>query len=142
MDIKARNNIYLGFDFGLRKIGVAVGQLITKSASPMPILPAKDGAPNWQQLDKLIQDWQPCALVTGLPLNMDGSEHEITKAAKKFVTQLEERYKLPVHFVDERLTTKAAREFIYEQGGYKALQDSAIDSIAAKLILEDWLKAH
>ena len=88
----------------------------------------------------MIKPWRPDALIVGIPLNMDGTEQPITlKNARHFAESLHEQFQLPVHGVDERLTTKDAREQIFRKGGYKALQNEQIDSVAAQLILETWL---
>jgi len=133
------NFTFLGFDFGLKRIGVAVGQSVTITASPLSIIKAQNGIPDWEEIAKLIATWQPKALIVGVPVNPDGTNQEITERARCFARQLHKYYHLPVHEVDERLTTKTAREEIYKKGGYKALQKEAIDSIAAKLILEAWM---
>ncbi len=133
------NQTYLGFDFGTKRIGVAVGQALTKTASPLKNLSAQDGVPDWQLIQKLIEQWRPQALIVGIPLNMDGSEQAITKRARRFANRLHERFKLPVHGIDERLTTVSARSELFDSGGYKALKKQEIDSFAAKLILESWL---
>lgn len=132
-------NIFLAFDYGTRNIGVAVGQKITKSASALAPLVAKNLIPPWEKIDILIKNWHPCALVVGVPYKIDGGELKVTKLAQGFIAQLEARYKLPVHAAEERLTTKAARAEIFNRGGYKALQNESIDSLAAKIILEEWL---
>lgn len=132
--------IFIGFDFGTKNIGVAVGQEITGTASPQHSLDAKNGEPNWQEVDALIKSWEPAALVVGIPFRMDGSEQHTTHAARHFSKQLQQRYALPVHHVDERLTTKEARHQLHEQGGYAKIASSNIDSLAAKLILEQWMK--
>ena len=129
--------IYLAFDFGMRHIGVAVGQKITKTASPLPILYAKNGNPNWQEVAEIIKQWQPIALVVGVPVDLDGMQQEITRVAENFIEELRERFNMPVYAADERLTTKDARERIFAMGGYRALQ-KPVDSVAAKIILEGW----
>ena len=129
----------LGFDFGMKRIGVAVGQTITSSANPLLTLTAKQGKPNWSVVDRLVDTWHPDAFVVGLPLNMDGSEQFISRAAQHFAKALEKRYQRKVYRMDERLTTVAARAEVFASGGYKVLQKSQIDSVAASLILEDWL---
>lgn len=131
--------ILLGFDFGMKRIGVAVGQTVTRSARPLETLQAHEGVPAWQAVDKLIKTWQPDALVVGIPLNMDGTEQPLTLIARDFSTLLQERYQLPVYGIDERLSTKDARERLFQQGGYKALQHGQVDSVAAQLILQNWL---
>ncbi len=128
----------LGFDFGERTIGVAYGQTITHSARPLKALKANNGQPDWSLIAKLIQEWQPDALIVGSPLNMDGSEQLLTSRARKFANRLHGRFGLPVEMVDERLTTVEAKARLFEGGGYKALQKDAIDSESAVLILESW----
>lgn len=140
--IKTYLNILFGFDFGTKRIGVAVGQTVTGSARPLQTIKAVEGVPQWEQLDKLIKVWQPDALIVGLPLNMDGSEQPLTAKAKKFANQLEMRYQLQIFTMDERLSTKDAREQIFSQGGYKALQEGHVDAVAAQLILQNWLREH
>lgn len=134
--------IYLAFDFGMRHIGVAVGQRITKTASPLSILFAKQGTPNWQEVANLIKKWQPCALVVGVPVHLDGTQQEITQAAIDFIEKLRIRFTIPVYAAEERLTTKDARGRIFEAGGYRALQQEPIDSVAAKIILEGWFNTN
>lgn len=131
--------LVVGFDFGLKRIGVAVGQTITQTAKPLTVVNAQNDHLLWQTLDKLMQQWQPQLLVVGLPLNMDGSAQPITRATKNFANKLKQRYTLPVHFADERLSTKEARAQIFAERGFKGLQQQSVDSIAAALILEQWL---
>ncbi|VEI44850.1 Holliday junction resolvase-like protein [Actinobacillus equuli] len=112
----------LAFDFGTYSIGCAVGQNITGTAQGLPSFKAQDGIPNWDQIEKVIKEWQPERLVVGLPLNMDGSEQPLTQRAKKFANRLNGRFNLPVELQDERLTTVSAKAEIFERGGYKALK--------------------
>jgi putative holliday junction resolvase len=134
------DELYLGFDFGYKRIGVAIGQSLTKSASPVTTLTAKSGVPTWPEVAALIKKWRPLGLIVGLPTKIDGQEQYTTQAARNFAQQLTERFHLPVHMVDERLTTVAAREELYTQGGYRKLQQSQVDSFAACIILEQWLQ--
>jgi putative Holliday junction resolvase len=127
-------DIIMGFDYGTRKIGVATGQLITRTANPIAIVPARDGIPNWGDIEKLIEEWKPSQLVIGLPLNMDGSESEMSIRALKFARRLTGRFNLPHHTVDERLSTREARE--------QSTTAGQIDDIAAKIILESWLSVQ
>ncbi len=129
----------LGFDFGMKRIGVAIGQTVTQTARPLGIIKADAGIPQWASLDKLIKNWQPDALVVGIPLNMDGTEQPITLNAREFATRLQLRFKLPVFEMDERLTSVEAKARLFESGGYKALKNTPIDSVAAQLILQNWL---
>ncbi len=124
----------LAFDFGRKRIGVAVGETVAGSARPLTVLPARSGAPDWSQVQALLETWRPVALVVGLPLHLDGSEHELTRAARRFGNRLRGRYHLPVFFQDERLTSDEARR---AQGG-----EGPIDDLAACLILQDWLAAR
>lgn len=133
-------NRLLGFDFGTKRIGVAIGQTITKTAYPLITLIAKNGKPTWGALDELMKKWQPDACVVGIPLNMDGTEQLTTHLARTFAEELRTRYPLMVFEVDERLTTKSAREQLFTTGGYKALQKEKVDSKAAQLILESYLQ--
>jgi putative holliday junction resolvase len=134
------NEVYLGFDFGFKRIGVAVGQRLTCSASPLTTLPAKQGIPDWAIIKKLISQWNPQALVVGLPTCIDDSELYTTAAARRFAKQLRKQSLLMVHLVDERLSTVEAREQLFSQGGYRKLKNSEVDSIAACVILEQWLQ--
>ena len=128
----------IAFDFGLSRIGVAVGQAITKTASPLDTLQANEGKPDWNKVEALLKQWQPKKVIVGEPFNMDGTDQDITKRARKFANQIHGRFGLPVEMADERLTSAAAREEMFESGGYKKLKKSQIDSIAAALILESW----
>jgi putative Holliday junction resolvase len=135
-------SLLMGFDFGMKRIGVAIGQTITQTARPLEMVTAKVGMPTWDTITKLINKWHPHALVVGIPLNMDGTDQPITKQARLFTEALREHYQLPVYEIDERLTTKDAREQLFTQGGYKALQDGQVDCIAAQLILQNWFAEH
>jgi putative Holliday junction resolvase len=134
--------VLLSFDFGTKRIGVAVGQTITQTARPLETIKANQGEPHWDALNKLIKTWQPDALVIGIPLNMDGTEQPLTEYARQFAQLLREKYQLPIYEMDERLTTKAAREQLFNEGGFKALQHGQVDSVAAQLILQNWLNQH
>lgn len=129
----------LCFDFGLKRIGVAVGQTVTRSAHPLTVLKANQGTPNWLLVTQLIKEWQPDALVVGIPLNMDGSQQPISELAHVFAQALREQSALTVYEVDERLTTIEARATIFADGGYRALR-APVDGVAAQIILEDWLR--
>jgi putative Holliday junction resolvase len=121
----------LAFDFGLRSIGVAVGQNVTRTASPAGTLVARGGAPRWEEVDAIVTRWRPARLLVGLPLNMDGTESEMSGRAREFAVALGARYGLAVELVDERLTSVEAR----------GLSDESRErhAIAARLIAESWL---
>ena len=133
-----KHHVVLGFDFGTKKIGVAVGQTITQTANPLPILKAINGTPDWSIIQNLLVEWAVDALIVGLPLNMDGTEQWITARARTFGETLEKKCHLPVYFVDERLTTVAARDTMHTQLKGTARFENA-DSVSAKLIVESWL---
>ena len=124
----------LAFDHGERCIGVAVGQSLTGTATPLATLPARRAEPDWPALARLVARWQPEAMVVGLPLNMDGSEQVTSRRARRFRRALEERFGVPVHLVDERLSTREAQERLARDGRRGAPDDP----VAAQVILEDW----
>jgi putative Holliday junction resolvase len=142
MTAKPLPRILLAFDYGTKRIGVAIGQTITKTARPLETISVKEGVPNWEAIAKLVKKWMPEALVVGIPLNMDGSEQKISQHARTFAQGLGERFQLPVYEMDERLTTKAAREQLFTEGGYKALQGGQVDQVAAQLILQNWFEEN
>ena len=128
--------VVLGFDYGTHKIGVASGQTLTQTANPLTTLRCRYGQPNWQQIATLLQTWQPSALIVGYPFEMTDREANHAPAAKKFARRLHGRFHLPVHLVDERLTTREA----WSQLGPAAAKDpTTVDAQAAKLIVETWL---
>jgi putative Holliday junction resolvase len=135
----------LGFDFGTKKIGVAVGQTVTGTASPLTTLRHRGHKPDWAAIEALMLEWRPQAAVLGLPHNMDDTEEEtLAEPVRRFARQLEGRFAVPVHLVDERLTTRAAEQALglrtqarRRQRGQR--ETDAIDAYAAKLILETWL---
>ena len=127
----------LGFDFGMRRIGVAVGQRVTGTASAMTTLVAREGQPDWTQVAQLLADWRPQALVVGLPLALDGGHSELTRAAERFARRLHGRFRLPVHLQDERLSSHAA-----EHWGSEGRRSDGLDAAAAQIILQDWLDSQ
>lgn len=133
------SQVYLGFDYGLKRIGVAIGDSLTLSARPLPAL----AGPDWAAIAKLVADWRPAALVVGLPLDEDGSEQEITGAARRFAAQLEQRLKLPVHQADERYSSRAADEVLRDARASgrmtRRVRKGDRDAQAARIILEQWL---
>ncbi|TDF34426.1 Holliday junction resolvase RuvX [Alteromonadaceae bacterium M269] len=129
----------LGFDFGTKSIGVAIGQEITGTATPLAALKATDGIPNWDLIANIYEEWQPHIVVVGLPLNMDGTYQQVTYGAKKFANRLHAKFKKPVETWDERLTTADAKSQLFELGGYKKLDKNKIDSVSACLIVQSWM---
>ncbi|MBS0878254.1 MULTISPECIES: Holliday junction resolvase RuvX [unclassified Tatumella] len=132
----------LGFDFGTKSIGVAVGQQLTGTARPLAAIKARDGVPDWNLLEKLLKEWQPDLVVVGLPLNMDGTEQPLTARARKFANRIHGRFGVAVELQDERLSTVEARAGLFEAGGYRALTKGNVDSGSAVIIVESWLDHH
>ena len=140
MPDRKKNHTVLGFDFGLKNIGVAVGQTITHSARPLTTLTAQDGAPQWQQIRKLIDEWQPDVLLVGLPLHMDGQEQDLTRAARRFANRLHGRFAIQVELVDERLTSCEAESRISDLNSPPLNDKLSIDSVSAQIIVEQWFE--
>ena len=132
----------LGFDFGTKSIGVAIGQQTTASATPLLSLKAVDGIPNWDEIGKLIKEWQADLVVVGLPLNMDGTEQEMTHRARKFANRLNAKFGVKIVTQDERLTTTDAKARLFELGGFKALTKGQVDAVSAVLIVESYFENH
>ncbi len=133
----------MGFDYGQKRIGVAIGQQLTSTTQSIDTIAVRQNKPDWEHVSRLINEWQPDLLLIGLPMNMDGTEHEISKAARRFANQLNGRYQLPVELVDERLSSIAAEEIIIEarRSGEikKGKAKRSIDQVAAELIIQTWL---
>ena len=125
----------LGFDYGSRKIGVAVGQTVTGTATALETLQLVNHRPDWKRIESLISEWRPQALVVGLPLDVDDSETDATQPALRFSRQLEGRFHIKVYLADERFSFFEARDRL----GHKAKRLEDYDAVAAKLILETWL---
>ncbi|OOC12961.1 Holliday junction DNA helicase RuvA [Dickeya dadantii] len=134
------NRTLLAFDFGTRSIGVAIGQEITGTARPLTSLKAQDGVPDWQKVEKLLNEWQPALIIVGLPLNMDGTEQPLTARARKFAQRLHGRFGVKVDLHDERLSTVEARADLFERGGFRALDKGSVDAASAVIILESWFE--
>jgi putative Holliday junction resolvase len=130
---------FLGFDFGMKNIGVAVGQELTKTANPLTVVKAREGIPDWDHIKKLLDEWRPQLLIVGLPLNMDGTEQEMTAAAKRFGNRLNGRFHIPVDWQDERLTTFEALDQLGIRSKMQSNKREDVDRISAQLILQSWL---
>lgn len=135
-------DVMLGFDFGTRRIGVAVGNAITGQAQALTTLQHADG-PDWSGIKRIVAEWRPGALIVGLPLRADGSAQTMTDNARQFMTQLGEHFNLPIHAVDERFSTIEAAERLRSARASgsrgKRLSKGDADAMAAQIILEGWL---
>lgn len=132
----------LAFDFGTKSIGVAIGQRITGTARALTALKAQDGTPEWKRIENLLKEWQPEAVVVGLPLNMDGTEQLLTARARNFANKIHGRFGTKVILHDERLSTVEARSGLFERGGFRALDKGSVDSASAVIILESYFELH
>lgn len=132
----------LAFDYGLRQIGIAVGNCLTSTTQPLAIIRAKNGIPQWPELEKIVREWQPSLIVVGDPLNMDGSDGVLGERARKFARRLHGRLGLTVEMTDERLSSFEAKQDQREQGHKGHYKDSPIDSYAAELILQTWMRQN
>jgi putative Holliday junction resolvase len=130
----------LGFDFGTRRIGIALGQTLTHTARPLTTLESHNNKPDWDSITKIIKEWQPQKIIVGLPLHMDGTEQEMTQKARRFGNQLKGRYNLSVEFADERLTSDEAEQLILQNNKRSTRTNkNLIDAVAAQLILQSWM---
>ncbi|MCQ9380068.1 Holliday junction resolvase RuvX [Methyloversatilis sp. XJ19-49] len=137
--LPARGTV-LAFDFGEKRIGVAVGECELRSASPLLTFDAETNDARWSAVGRLLDEWKPVALVVGLPLSLDGVPHDMTARAERFARQLEGRYRLPVVLQDERYTSAEADSQLRDEGGVRDWRSrkQKLDAHAAQLILKDY----
>jgi putative Holliday junction resolvase len=140
--VKRNNTALLAFDYGLRQIGVAVGNSELGTCQPLAIIRAKDGTPDWDAVGRCLREWQPGHVLVGEPLNMDGSASEMSRRAQRFARQIEGRYSIKVTMVDERLSSREAKSRAKEQGHRGDYHEDPIDAEAAALIMESWLASR
>lgn len=132
----------IAFDFGLRRIGVAVGQQVTSSASPLAVIGTGKNGPDWRQIESVVNEWRPQRLIVGMPTHADGSPSTLSEAVNGFIDDLA-RFALPIETVDERYTSVEAESILKSQraeGRRGKIKKEMIDSRAAMLIAERWLK--
>ena len=129
----------LGFDYGKKRIGTATGQTITNSATPNKTINQVDGNPDWTAIESEIQQWNPQALIVGMPYHTDGSENKMTAAARQFAYELEKRFKLPVIEVNEALSSQQAEEILKQDMKINKQNKHEIDRMAAAIIVQRWL---
>jgi putative Holliday junction resolvase len=131
---------YLGFDFGTKKIGVAVGQLTTATANSLQTIRSPNQTPNWQAIEQIVKEWQPAGFVVGISRQLDGTDNVVTPRMLKFCRQLNGRFNLPVHQQDETLTTFEAKQMLFDDVHVNATKLWSVqDELAAQLILQSWL---
>lgn len=129
----------IAFDFGLRQIGVATGNSVSNIASELCILNAKEGKPNWHEMETILKEWQPQLCLVGLPLNMDGTESELSAKARKFARQIEGRFSIKIEMIDERLSSFEAKGLAREEGHKGNYKAAPIDALAARILVTQWL---
>jgi putative Holliday junction resolvase len=133
----------LGFDFGARRIGVAVASDAIGTARPLTSIQARDGRPQWSEIDRIAAEWKPSILVVGLPYNSDGSESEMTRRARRFGNRLGHRLTLPVEFADERFSSQEAEARLRQQrqagDRRRRVRKENVDEMAAAIILQSWM---
>ena len=134
--------LIIAFDFGTQKMGMAVGSSLIESATPLALFPMKDGIPNWDELLKIVKQHQPNLFLVGLPLNMDDSESELSTRARKFARRIRHQTNIETLMVDERLTTREARDELEHYQAQGRAKKLAADSIAAALFIESWYRNH
>ena len=134
-----REGNIIGFDFGQKRIGVAIGNNISKSAQALITIESASSNQKFEAIQKIMDEWQPVSIVVGVPFNVDGSEHKVTNLCKKFAKQLEQKYALPIHLIDERYTSIEASYEIQDKKIDLKKKKLLIDQIAAKIILQSYL---
>ncbi|MGE5387133.1 MAG: Holliday junction resolvase RuvX [Betaproteobacteria bacterium] len=132
----------LAFDFGEKRIGVAIGETMLAQAHPLNVIHAETDSARLAAIDKLIQEWQPVQVVVGLPTHVDGTPHAMTKRCRRFADHLAKHYALPVELADERLTSREAESRLRETGRNSKSMKPLLDAVAAQLILQNWFDTH
>ncbi len=130
----------LGFDFGKKRIGIASGQTITHTATPQTTLHAVNGNPDWHAITEQIQQWQPQALIVGMPYHLDGQKNTMTQAVEDFCFALKKRYKLPIVLIDERYSSAQAETQLKKNIKINQHNRLEIDKMAAAVIVQRWLE--
>ena len=131
----------LAFDFGEKRIGVATGETLLGNAHPLTVIHAESNDDRFAAIAKLVAEWRPVQLVVGLPTHADGTPHDMTRLAHKFGERLQRRFKLPVGFADERLTSLDAEARLRETGRNSKSAKPLLDAVAAQLILQTWFES-
>ena len=123
----------ISFDFGTKKIGVAVGQTKTRTSSPLEIIFNKNNATDWKKIHSIVEEWKPELILVGKPLNMDGTDSDIMKTVNNFFNKLSKSTNIPCEYIDERLTSFEARQYLSE------IKTDLVDAHAAKILIDHWL---
>ena len=137
----AGSTTVLAFDFGEKRVGVAVGDLEVRIAHPLTTIAAEDNATRFAAIAKLVEEWRPRRFIVGLPMHADGTEHELSRLARRFAHRLEGRFGHPAALMDERLTSRSAETRLRESGARGQKIEDALDAAAAREILEAWFES-
>lgn len=138
----AKTGTVLAFDFGEKRIGVAVGDVTTGIAHPLTTISAADGRARFAAIAALISEWRPAEVIVGMPAHADGAEHELGRLARRFAQRLQGRFGLPAALIDERLTSRAAETKLREQGVRGKKRKAALDAVAAQEILQTYFETR
>ncbi len=137
------HKIYIAFDYGLKKTGVAIGQSITKRASPLTSLPMTHGEPDWSEIDKIFKNFKPNCAVFGIPEKQMNKDNSLMDQIKRFSLKIKNRYGISIEFINEHLTSKTAKDQLKQQRQegilQRQLKKGQIDSMAASIILQEWM---
>jgi len=136
---------YLAFDYGEKRIGVAIGNSLSHTATPLVSVTNSSGTPDWQKIDELVATWEPMGLIVGDPLTEDGGTAEITRQARGFAKRLGKRYHIPVFLIDERYSSISASGIISNQrksGLRRRTQRGDLDKVAAAILMERWFSEN
>jgi putative Holliday junction resolvase len=137
-----RDETLLAFDFGMKRIGVAIGELRLGQARDLTTIHAEANEIRFSAIEKLLAEWRPGRLIVGRPLNDDASPHDMTARCERFANQLHGRYGLPVELVDERFSSVEADADLRQRGLDWRQRKARVDAVAARIILQNWFDAH
>lgn len=132
----------MGFDFGMVRIGVAIGETVTGLAHPLTMIASEPVAQRFEQIGALLAEWEPHQIIVGLPTTLDGAEHDMTQRCRRFGNQLHGRFNLPVAWVDERLSSAEAEQRLQQAGQSARATKANVDAVAAQILLQQWLDQH
>ena len=138
-----KHEVYIAFDYGLKKTGVAIAQSITKTASPLLSLKMINGEPDWDDIDSIFENFKPNCAIFGRPKKQMNESNSLTKRINSFSSKIEKRYQISIGFINEHLTSKIAKDKLKEQRQegilLRQIKKGQIDSMAATIILQEWM---
>lgn len=138
-----KHEVYIAFDYGLKKTGVAIAQSITKTASPLLSLKMHNGEPDWEDIDSIFENFKPNCAIFGMPTKPINAANSLAKRINNFSSKIEKRYEISIRFINEHLTSKIAKDKLKEQRQegilLRQIKKGQIDSMAATIILQEWM---